>query len=201
MARDYVIEVQGAHRVERGFLNVERELANELRQATREARALLMEAAIEAAPTPDPHVGEEKGEGVGSNLNMPGGVRRLAGRAVGGAPLVSLTYEITLFVERGTVAGFHESGTGLFGPHGSKFPIEAGSGKMLHLPGWGGNPNHHLYGIEFRGGERGDHKAIFPHVSHPGMKPKPFLENAVRDMAPTVDDLYERAVNDAVKGF
>ena len=200
MARDYVIEVQGAFRTERSLLNVESQLAEELREATREARALLMAEAISRAPTPDAHTGQEKGEGVNSELNMPGGVRRLAGRAVGGAPLVSLTYEIRMGVERNTVAGIFESGSGLFGPHGSKFSIEADAGSGLFLQGWGGSPDSSKFGDPFRGGlySAGERKPIFDHVSHPGMKPRPFLEDAVRDLAPTIDRLYERAVDRAV---
>ena len=202
MARDYVIQVQGALRTERSLLDTERELAEELRQATREARALLMEAAIDAAPTPDAHTGQEKGEGVGSTLNMPGGVRRLAGRAVGGKPLVSLTYEVTLFVEAPSVAAIFETGSGLFGPHGSPFPIYPTEGKALHLPGWGGSPNSPKFGDPFRGGlyKAGERKPIFDHVNHPGMPARPFLEKTVRDHADLVDALYERAVSDAVNG-
>lgn len=210
MPRDYAIEIVGATRTERGILDVERSLARELRQATRETRALLLEAAIEAAPTPRRGQGE-KGDGVGARINFPeahGGLRRLAGRAPGGAPLVSLTYQVELFVEAGELAAYFETGTGLFGPAGSKYPIYPSAGKALYLRGWGGNQ-----GSPFRGGSgslrsgRGsslqpaEQKPIFDHVVHPGIRARPFLEKSARDNADAVDVLYDQAVHRAVHGF
>ena len=206
MADKYVIEIQGAHRVERSLLDDERRLARELREATRETRALLLEAARDAAPRPRKGTNEEQGDGVGATINFPGatgGLRRLAGRAPGGAPLVALTYEVNLFVEAGTLAGYREEGTGLFGPLGSKYPIYPSGSKALLLTGgaigiqtlWGGNQG----ATPFRGGA-GEKLPIFDHVLHPGVKARPFLEKTVRDHAPEVDRIYDHAVDSAIRG-
>jgi len=208
MPRDYAIEIVGATRTERGILDVERQLAEELREATRKTRTLLYEAAVEAAPTPDPHTGEEKGEGVGTRINFPqgrGGLRRFAGRAPGGAPLVSLTYQVELFVEEKTVAGIFETGSGKYGPHGSPFPIYPSEGRALLLKGgpqsasgvWFGNRG----ADRFDGGNAGEELPIFDHVMHPGMKARPFLEKSARDSSDAVDLLYDQAVHRAVHGF
>jgi len=204
MARDYVIRVVGAQRAERSTLDVESDLAEELREATRQSRALLMEAAIEAAPHPRGDGGEEQGDGIHSEVNAPGGVRRLAGRAPGGAPLVSLTYQVDLMVEAGTLAAYVETGTGLYGPLASKYPIYPTEGKALLLMGGGaGNVSGHWLGNRgasaFDGGDTHDKLPIFDHVIHPGIKPRPFLERTVLAHGDEVDELYEHAVAEAVR--
>lgn len=212
MARDYVIRVQGALRTERGLLSVERELAEELREATRKAQTLLMAAAINAAPTPDAHTGEEQGEGIESDINFPeahGGLRRFAGRAPGGEPLVSLTYQVSLFIPEGTEtqSARHETGTGLYGPLAAKFPIYPSAGKALLLTGGPQSASGHWIGNQntiFKGGAGGgnpDNLPIFDHVMHPGMAPRPFLERTVRDHDDEIDRLYEHAVDSAVRGI
>lgn len=210
MARDYVIEVQGAHRVERGLLDTERELARELRQATRDVRRLLRERAKENAPHPRKGTGESQGDGVGADANFPhapGGLRRFAGRFPGGAPIVSLTYEVTLFVDDPhTLAAYVETGTGERGPAGTKYPIYPNQGRALLLRGGGaGNVSGHWIGNRgsdpFRGGNAGERLPIFDHVMHPGIHPRPFLERTARDNADVVDLIYDRAVHRAVRGI
>jgi hypothetical protein len=200
LARDYVVEVQGALRVERGLLNTERRLAEEMREATRETRAYLLEVAESYAPQPRLEDGapwEEKGAGIGAELKNPGGVRRFAGRAAasaGGGPLVSLTYEVSLFIrddEPGHLAAFFETGTGLKGPGGSEYSIFSKKGKKL-------GP---LIGFVGSQPERGTVPTHAWSVTHPGISPRPFLEDAVRDSSDEVELIYDRAVANAIKGF
>lgn len=205
LARDYTIRVTGAHRAERVALSMEADLAEELREATRETRFLLHAAAVEAAPTPREGQGS-KGDGVGSELNQPGGVRRFAGRFKGGETAVSLTYEVTLFVEEGELASYVETGTGLYGPLASKYPIYPSEGRALLLYGGGGGNVSGVWlgnrGADaFDGGNAGDKLPIFDHVLHPGIQPRPFLARTVRDHANEVDTIYDRAVSAAIRGF
>lgn len=207
MARDYVIQVTGALRTERTLLDTEHDLAEELREATRQVGALLLAAAKEAAPTPRKgalaeDAPDSKGHGINVDLNFPGapgGQRRLAGRAPGGAPLVGLTYQVALGVEGGNLAAYREQGTGLFGPVGAKYPIYPNPGtQALYLRDWDGRIRG---GGDFRGGEKGEKLPIFEHVMHPGVRPRPFLEDTVRAHSEDVDAIYEHAVERAVRGF
>jgi hypothetical protein len=208
MADSYKIEVIGALRVEKTLLDTERDLNRELKQATREARTLLMTEVREAAPQPragsPPPAGEEKGAGIESHIDHshPGGLRRFAGSVKGGGTLISLTHKITIHLDDPDgdhLSTLFETGTGLYGPSGSSYSIWRQDGGVLGpFRGWGGTPGW----VDPNPGKNPKKVPKYAHsVEHPGIHPDPFIEDTVRDQADAVDLLYDQAVARAVRGF